>query len=92
MTRWEYCKIIEPIKTVGEPMESKLIYLATSQEEEKVEDIDTPEHALARLGENGWELVDHTQLFTVIDNSVILPVMEVYHLKRAKGGRTQETR
>ena len=45
----EYCKIIEPIKLVGRPTENpKLIYLGASREEERVQEIDTPEHALAR--------------------------------------------
>jgi hypothetical protein len=84
VTKWEYCKIIEPIKLMGKPTEApKLMYLGGSKEEEKVQEIDTPEHALARLGGEGWELVDHTQLFTVIESNVTLPVMEVYHLKRA---------
>jgi hypothetical protein len=84
VVKWQYVKIIEPIKVIGKPTQSpKLIYLGASKEEERVEEIDTPEHALARLGRGGWELVDHTQLFTVIENSVALPVMEVYHLKRA---------
>ena len=84
MVKWEYCKIIEPIKLLGTPTESpKLIYLGASKAEEKVKEIDTPEHALARLGEGGWELVDHTQIFAVIEKSATLPVMEVYHLKRA---------
>jgi hypothetical protein len=84
VVKWEYCKIIEPIKLLGKPTESpKLIYLGASKAEEKVEEIDTPEHALARLGKGGWELVDHTQIFAVIENSGALPVMEVYHLKRS---------
>jgi hypothetical protein len=84
VTKWEYCKIIDPTRLVGKPTEApKLIYLGVSKEGEKVQEIDTPEHALAQLGSDGWELVDHTQLFTVIENSVTLPVMEVYHLKRA---------
>jgi hypothetical protein len=84
VVRWEYCKIIDPLKLVGRPTESaKLVYLGASKDEEEVVEIETPEHALARLGAEGWELVDHTQLFTVIENSGALPVMEVYYLKRA---------
>jgi hypothetical protein len=89
--QWEYCKIIEPSKLLGKPLQSKLIYLAALQEDEVVEQIDTPEHALARLGREGWELVDHTQLFTMIEEGTALPVMEVYHLKRAMSQDTQAT-
>ena len=89
MTKWAYCKIIEPIKLVGKPTEpSKRMFLGVSAEEEEVTEIDTPEHELARLGRDGWELVDHTQLFAVIEGSS-LPVMEVYYLKRAIGTATQ---
>jgi hypothetical protein len=84
VVKWQYCKIIEPTKVIGKPTESpKLVYLGASKDEERVEEIDTPEHALARLGRGGWELVDHTQLFAMIENAGALPVMEVYHLKRA---------
>lgn len=40
------------------------------------------EHTLARLGLEGWELVSHTQVFTVVEQSPAVPVLEVYYLKR----------
>jgi hypothetical protein len=83
VTEWQYCKIIEPTKVMGKPVESsRLLYLGPDQASEQIEEIDTPEHALARLGEEGWELVDHTQLWSVVEGSGVLPVMEVFYLKR----------
>ena len=83
MTKWQYCKIIEPTKTMGRPVEpTRLLYLAPDQAAEQIEEIDTPEHVLARLGAEGWELVDHSQLWSVVEGSGVLPVMEVYYLKR----------
>jgi len=83
MVKWEYCKIVEPIKLVGKPVESaKMMFLGSSKEKEQVQEIGTSEHALARLGAEGWELVTHGQLLTVIEGSGALPVMEVFYLKR----------
>ena len=83
MDKWTYCKIIDPVKVVGGPTEpTRLVFLGVSNEEERVEEIDTPEHGLARLGKEGWELVSHTQLLAMIDTGAMVPVMEVFYLKR----------
>jgi hypothetical protein len=86
MKSWEYCKIIDPVKMLGGPTEpTRLVFLGASSEEEQVEEIDTPEHGLARLGREGWELVSHTQLLAMVDTGAAVPVMEVFYLKREMG-------
>lgn len=86
MTEWEYCKIVEPSKLSGVPVEpARLLFMGASKDEEADEQIDTPEHALARLGSEGWELVSHNQLFAPVEGSGVLPVMEVFYLKRKLG-------
>ena len=84
MTKWAYCKIIDPIRLPGKAVEpAKLLYLGVSKEEERVVEIDNAEHTLARLGLEGWELISHSQVSTVVDGGVALPVIEVYYLGRS---------
>jgi hypothetical protein len=86
VAKWEYCKIVEPTKLSGAPVEpARLLFMGASKEEEADQQIDTPEHVLARLGKEGWELVSHSQLFAPVEGSGVLPVMEVYYLKRELG-------
>jgi hypothetical protein len=83
VAKWEYCKIVEPSKLSGIPVEpARLLFMGTSKDKEADEQIDTPEHALARLGEEGWELVSHNQILAPVEGSGVLPVMEVFYLKR----------
>jgi len=83
MNRWEYCQIVQPLAIEGKlvaPLE--IIYFGPSKDRERREDIEDVGIALARLGEDGWELVSHTQTFTLLERNIVLPVANEYHLKR----------
>lgn len=68
---------------MGRPAEAaRLLYLGPDRVSEEIQEVVLPEHALACLGTEGWELVDHSQLWSVIEGSGVLPVMEVCYLKR----------
>jgi hypothetical protein len=86
MDKWEYCKIIDPIRVPGKAVEpAKLLYLGALEANERVEEIENAERTLAQLGLEGWELISHSQVSTVIDRGTALPVLEVYYLKRGIG-------
>ncbi len=70
MTKWEYCAIRASVN--GEVM--KLKYFSPSPEA-KVVDINDVHQSIARLGEEGWEMISLTQISQ--------PDARVYYFKRA---------
>jgi hypothetical protein len=69
MTKWEYCAIRASVN--GEVM--KLKYFSPTPEA-KVVDINDVHQSIARLGQEGWEMVSLTQISQ--------PDARVYYFKR----------
>ncbi len=69
MTKWEYCAIRASIN--GEVM--KLKYFSSTPDA-KVVDIDDVHQSIAKLGEDGWEMVTLAQISQ--------PDARVYYFKR----------
>jgi hypothetical protein len=88
MTKWEYCKIVQPVsRTDGPPSEATLWFLGATQDETRTMYSSKPDNELARLGAEGWEMVSHTQVWGVMKGGtagtvVPAPVLQVYYLKR----------
>lgn len=82
MKKWEYCQVIRPLTVDGKlvaPME--VIFFAPSKADEQHQAFDDLGVTLAQLGADGWEMVSHTQTFTLVKGS-LLPIAEEYHFKR----------
>lgn len=85
--QWEYCNIFYSVE-VEEASDEQAYTVITffnadgDHEEEEHSDI---RRALAMLGENGWELVTHTQRMTASDGDYqeLVVLGEEYTLKRA---------
>ena len=69
MTKWEYCAVRASLN--GEV--KKLKYFSSSPDP-KVEDVDDVHQAIAKLGEDGWEMVTLAQISQ--------PDARVYYFKR----------
>ncbi len=69
MSKWEYCAIRDSL--TGEGRKLKFF---SSTPDAKVEDIDDVHKSIAKLGEDGWEMVSLTQISQ--------PDARVYYFKR----------
>jgi hypothetical protein len=52
------------------------------KEKERRQEIEAPEHALARLGAGWLGVGSHDQLLTVLEKGFPVPVVKVYYLER----------
>lgn len=80
-TRWQYCEILRDKDVVADVWRVRLIYYAMQKPSETVFEADVIPELLARLGEEGWELVTVTHDQIDLQNDILR--LTHYFLKRA---------
>ena len=89
--RWEYIKIVQPVSRADEPPgQATLWHLRPTMDDTTTRSTSAVDCEVARLGEEGWELVSHTQVWGVMKGGapgtvVPAPVLQAYYLKRPLG-------